>query len=416
MKKDRCLLVSPDFPPPLVGGSLVYIKTLVENCEENFDILTSPLANDANSESINHPHKVIRSSFIVNSSDPSKVNLFFSYFFILTWVSIKMIFRSYKLVVANPGVIGNSLLFLIGKLLKTKVVGIAYAEELTIPLRSRGLKNSIKRNLIQFSYKKADGLISVCHFCKDLLTNKFGLKEQNIDVIASCLDQSKHSEWKEITSSGRRILSVGRLIERKGFHFLINAIAGLKKELPDLSLNIIGIGPMEERLSKLIIELNAQEYIHLLGSIDDKGLLSFYEKSDLFVLANYQLDNGDTEGCPSVFAEAMAHGIPIIGGKGGGVETAIIDGENGLIVEMKDNDQIKRAIKKVFLNQNLRMSMIKNGKKKLKRDHDSKVVGLAFNKSINRFIKGNLATGFQKEFNRNIPSIQAPVQKVTMDE
>ena len=68
MTKNKYLLVSPDFPPPMIGGSLVYIKTLIENCDKDFDILTG--LNESNEkESLEYPHKIIRSKFIVKSNN-----------------------------------------------------------------------------------------------------------------------------------------------------------------------------------------------------------------------------------------------------------------------------------------------------------------------------------------------------------
>ena len=66
----KCLLVSPDFPPPLIGGSLVYVSTLVSNTKDSFDILTGIKKNNK-SEVTDSPNKIIRSSFIADSSNPS---------------------------------------------------------------------------------------------------------------------------------------------------------------------------------------------------------------------------------------------------------------------------------------------------------------------------------------------------------
>ena len=69
----KFLLISPDFPPPLVGGSLVYLFNLVSNCPENFDVLTGPKREEY-SEIFDLPNRVYRSSFIKDSHDPSTLN------------------------------------------------------------------------------------------------------------------------------------------------------------------------------------------------------------------------------------------------------------------------------------------------------------------------------------------------------
>ena len=79
--KKRCLLVSPDFPPPLIGGSLVYISTLVENSYEEFDIVTCLNTQQDRAELLKLPHNLLRSGFIVNSNNPKKLSLIKMYLY-----------------------------------------------------------------------------------------------------------------------------------------------------------------------------------------------------------------------------------------------------------------------------------------------------------------------------------------------
>ena len=82
------------------------------------------------------------------------------------------------------------------------------------------------------------------------------------------------------------------------------------------------------------------------GQLLDEDLRKIYEDASLFVLAHTLLENGDTEGCPTVFSEAMGYGLPIIGGTGAGADTAIIEGCNGFIVNSKNIEEIVDAIKR----------------------------------------------------------------------
>ena len=111
----------------------------------------------------------------------------------------------------------------------------------------------------------------------------------------------------------------------------------------------------------------------LQTEVDDEKLKQIYETSELFVLANHELKNGDTEGCPSVFSEAMLYELPSIGGKYAGVETAIINNENGLVIDMKSESDLDKAILKILGNKSLRDNFILNGKKKLLRDLSTRV-------------------------------------------
>ena len=162
---------------------------------------------------------------------------------------------------------------------------------------------------------------------------------------------------------------------------------------------------MKVKLKSLIENQNAENFIKLKKSVNDEELKDLYQKTQLFVLANYQLINGDTEGCPSVFSEAMNYGMPIIGGKNAGVDTAIIDGENGIIINSIIPKELDEAIFYLLSNVEVMEKMITAGKKKLLRDHHPDSVGALFANSLNRFDKNEFSIGFQRDFNRAVPSV-----------
>ena len=249
---------------------------------------------------MNLPNRVIRSRFIKDSHDPSRLQLISTYIYMPLWLVIYSKINKYDAVLVNPGVIGNSILFWVGRLINVKVIGAAHGEEITVPLYGRGIKNFIKRLIMRKSYKQAAGFFVVCHFCKRLLID-LEVNEKNIDVIPSCLNQEKINIDTTISKVKNKIISVGRFIERKGFHLLIDVVIELKKSIPDLTLEIVGTGPMKELLLNKIREASASDFITLHDNVTDEELSFLYQKSSLFILAHMLLDNGDTEGCPTVF-------------------------------------------------------------------------------------------------------------------
>jgi glycosyltransferase involved in cell wall biosynthesis len=327
------------------------------------------------------------------------------YLYIFFYIPILIIFRNYKVIVANGGVLANAILFFLGKAFKIKVIGISYGEELNVPLKNRNFKNSIKRKIINYSYKKASGFIVVCHFCKNLLVENFHVNAEKIDVIPSCLSRVKISNKSKLQKKKNSILSVGRLIERKGFHLLIDSASRLKSNVKNLTLTIIGDGPYKSFLEEIITKNNADSFIKLLDNVSEDSLQKLYMQSELFVLANHELENGDTEGCPSVFSEAMLYDLPLVGGKFAGVETAIINNENGLVVDVKNESELDAAILKILKDKSYSEFLSLNGKRKLTRDHLPEVVGELFKNSISRFLEDKPAKDFQKKFNSSTPSI-----------
>lgn len=381
---NRYLIVTPAYPPPFVGGSRVWTYNMVENCPENFDILTS--AMPAGYGEVSSPrHRVFRSRYIWNTlnGDPGLIDLFVSYAYILLWVIQRLISVKYDAVIAGGETFVNGLLFLVGKCFRVPVIGLGNTEEFTIPLKGRGLKNFIKRQWMKFTHKRATGFVAVCHFCRDVLSS-IGIDAQRIDVVPSSINAGKLKPREKDRPWGHNVLSVGRLVERKGFHYLIEAVYLLKDELTDIKLTIVGDGPFKPIVLEKIKSLELAGRVSLRGQLNDDELCKLYRESDLFVLAHMMLENGDTEGCPTVFSEASGNGLPVIGGTGGGASTAIVEGKTGFVVDSRDVQGLASKIKKILTNPRLAEEMGRAGIEKVKRDHLPQKTGLCFSESIRR--------------------------------
>lgn len=380
MQKNKYLLVSPDYPPPLVGGSLVYVHGLVENCPEPMDILTTTL-NNGHQEITNPRHRVIRSRFLVQSNDPPRLRLLLMYVYMLGWVFVKNLGARYDAVIVNPGVIGNSLLILLLKLMRVPVIGVGYAEELTTSLKGRGFKSLVKRKLLSFAYQWANGFLVVSHFAKNILQS-LKVDPESVIVIPPSLHSSKQTHNRTKSSSGHHILSVGRLIRRKGFNYLIGAVARLKRDFPEIRLTIVGGGDEKKNLLRQIAAEGLQNNVEILSGLSDEKLNRYYTECDLFVLANLMLENGDCEGSPTVFIEANAYGMPVIGGIEGGTATVIEDGRNGFLVNPRDIETLAQKIMVLLQDKELRKKMGAAGLEKITQENDPKKAGLEFSQFI----------------------------------
>jgi phosphatidylinositol alpha-1,6-mannosyltransferase len=129
----------------------------------------------------------------------------------------------------------------------------------------------------------------------------------------------------------RVILCVGRLIERKGQSDLIRSMPQILSVFPNTILIIVGRGLESNKLQKLVDELGLRNHVIFSGFVDDDELAALYNLCDVFALPHKELEDGDTEGCPTVFLEANAHGKPVVGGDAGGVRDAIINGVTGFL-------------------------------------------------------------------------------------
>lgn len=143
------------------------------------------------------------------------------------------------------------------------------------------------------------------------------------------------------------ILSVGALRWRKGYKYSIPAFSDITREFPDLSYCIVGkrYGEKEYRkLKSIIAEHGLEKRVHILDDITDPALLrAFYWGAELFCLMSQNWWH-DVEGFGIVFLEAAAAGLPVVGTTDSGIEDAVLNGENGVLVDPRDFDGFAKAI------------------------------------------------------------------------
>jgi glycosyltransferase involved in cell wall biosynthesis len=194
-----------------------------------------------------------------------------------------------------------------------------------------------------------------------------GLKREKLGIIPFGVDTSFFRPINNQKDNDIfQILSVGYLIERKGFEYLIKAVKAVLEVHDNVKLIIVGSGPLETKLKTLIIDLKLENNIQIINNVTDGDLLELYNDSDLFVLPSIVDSQGNTEGLGVVLLEAMACKLPVIGSYIGGIPDIVHDGETGLLVPEKDILEISRAIIKLIENEDLRGIIAFKGYKMVK--------------------------------------------------
>jgi len=130
------------------------------------------------------------------------------------------------------------------------------------------------------------------------------------------------------------IISVGRLVHRKGQDKLIAALPAIKVEVPNVHLVLVGVGPHQEYLEKLASKLNVSDCVTFIGRINYAELPTYICLGDIFAMPSRSRFFGlEVEGLGIVYLEASACGLAIVGGKSGGAPDAVLIGETGLVVD-----------------------------------------------------------------------------------
>jgi glycosyltransferase involved in cell wall biosynthesis len=213
--------------------------------------------------------------------------------------------------------------------------------------------SSLKRSVRMMTFatfdlgivKDADCVIAVSEYLKRELASRMGIEAEKVEVIPNGVDIERFKPFVSNSQSVRKkygineeyALFVGRLVEQKGVHFLIKALAGTK-----LHAVIVGDGPLHSQLRDLSRRLGVDKQVHFVGAVPSSELPKFYAEAKVFVIPSL------AEGLPLVGLEAMASGLPLIGSRIAGVNEIINDGCNGFLISLGDIMSLRQSLGHIF--------------------------------------------------------------------
>ena len=250
------------------------------------------------------------------------------------------------------------------RLYGVKVINYIHGEEVTNSASYGNYEANRKRYLAE-----ADALVAVSNFTRNYLIEQFGIAEQKITLISNGVDLNQFAPsekpldlTKKHDLQGKQVLlTVGRLIPRKGIDKTIEALPSILEQAPDTHYLIVGIGPYEEALKNKVTELGLENHVSFAGRVATEDLSRYYQLCDIFIMPNRTMPDGDTEGFGLVFLEANACGKPVIGGKAGGAVEAVQHEYNGLSVNGESIEEIRNAVLRLLTDSVLRENIIQNG-------------------------------------------------------
>jgi glycosyltransferase involved in cell wall biosynthesis len=154
-----------------------------------------------------------------------------------------------------------------------------------------------------------------------------------------------------------RLVTVARLVEKKGLSDLIRACHILAQREVGFSCLIYGEGPQRAELASLIEASGLASRVRLMGSCTQSELVNVYHDADIFVLTPFVTKEGDRDGIPNVVMEAMASALPVLVTDCGGIGEIVLDGVNGLVVQPRDVDGIARGLDLLLGDADLRAQL-----------------------------------------------------------
>lgn len=198
-------------------------------------------------------------------------------------------------------------------------------------------------------FNQGDCFFPVCQYLADRISS-WGCPSEKIRVLYGGVDlaQYKYQEPKE--GESQNILSVGRLVEKKGNRILMQAFQKIRDKFPNATLTLIGKGVLENDLKTLANQLNLGDSFRLFNHLPKDKVREYMSNADLFCAASLEASNGDVEGIPNTLKEAMALGVPVISTNHAGIPELITNKQEGILVQENNVDELAEALEFMLTN------------------------------------------------------------------
>lgn len=207
-------------------------------------------------------------------------------------------------------------------------------------LRRRALAQMVSRVIVQSD------------FLHRIVVERHGFAPAKVVCIRHGIDVQRFNPNPQMTVSGK-ILYVGRLVERKGLPFLLQALARLRNRFPELQLTVIGDGPMRQPYEALGRDLLGQR-VTFLGAQPNEVVQRHLAEASIFCMPSITMPSGEAETLGVVFLEAMAMQVPPVSFHSGGIPEVIIHGQTGFLARERDVEELAHYIEMLLANPDLR--------------------------------------------------------------
>ena len=224
-------------------------------------------------------------------------------------------------------------------------------------------------NIYQHLFEEVDLLQPISqHWQKKLI--ELGCNSAKVKVHHMGINCHKFQYVNNQNDSSICLVSIARLVEKKGLQYSIQAVAQLIPRYPDLQYQIVGDGVLRAELEHLIESLQAADNIKLLGWKKQQEVAAIINHADLVLAPSVTSRDGDCEGIPVSLMESMAKGLPVISTYHSGIPELIEDGVSGYLLRERDINQLANKIEHLITNPTLRVEMGQKGRQKVVQDYN----------------------------------------------
>ena len=227
------------------------------------------------------------------------------------------------------------------------------------------------RDVYNQLFKECDLFTVNSKFTGDKI-RELGCKKENIIKHPVGLELERFAPKKREVDFNHRIkiVTVGRLVEKKGIEYSIRAVSKVLNNHSNLEYKIVGEGALRRSLETLITELGLENEVKLLGWKTHDELQELYDESHIFILSSVTATDGDMEGQGLVLQEAQAMGLPVLSTLHNGIPDGVLNGKSGFLVPERDIDALADKINYLVENPEVWSDMGMAGRRFVEQNYD----------------------------------------------
>ncbi|MFQ3544391.1 glycosyltransferase [Halobacillus rhizosphaerae] len=233
-------------------------------------------------------------------------------------------------------------------------------------------------------FYKGNSFTPISEYWKNRLI-ELGCNEDKINVHRMGVDLKRFTfSVKKYSSNDISIISVARLVEKKGIEYSIKAISILINKGININYTIVGDGPLRPYLQQLIDDLGIGNYVKIAGWRQQTELIELLTESHLLMVPSVTSRNGDMEGIPVVIMESMAMGLPVLSTYHSGIPEIIEDNKTGFLVGERNILSISEKLTYIIDSPDIVVDVAKNARKKVERNYNIDIQ----NSNLEKIFKG----------------------------
>jgi len=253
--------------------------------------------------------------------------------------------------------------------------------------------HSVARRAARFAFRRA-GWITACSEDLRRRAIDIGADPERLTVVPYGVDgdrfkpnpatRARVRASRGLDDDDRVVVAAGRLVRKKGFEYLIEAVGSLAARWPRLTLVIAGSGDLEAELRGQTTALGLATQVRFEGAVTQPQVAEWLAAADVAVVPSVRDDAGNVDGLPNIVLEALVSGTPVVATPAGGIATVAVDGETALVVPERDAAALARALERLLADPARGRALGRSARDTVRRTHDWSRVAGRFEESYER--------------------------------